>query len=192
MANDFESLAKSWQQQQPQDELPNAADLTKANQRQKKQRRLMYMEWFGAVVMLVTAIWLFIAIPDLLGYLSATFLIAGAISSLYISWQIHRPILAYDNWSSNGLLEFRSKTCRLTLLHYRYTQLSCGALILFTLLLWALNYWQLAATPHRLLSIYTLLVSPVCLYAIAKYQQKVKLKKAELVELSALAKDFQH
>ena len=188
---DFAALTKSWQQQTVAEEAPpSAADLAQASQRQREQKLLMYGEWLGAVIMVFAAVWLLVEMPGWLGSIAALFLALGALSTAYISWQVHRPILAYDNWSSNGLLAFRQQACRLTLRHYRYTQLSCAALIVFTLILWLLHLWQLDDTPMTLLWIYSAIVSPACLLAIYRLQQKIRLKGAELAHLNALAEDF--
>ena len=188
---DFAALAKSWQQQPvAQETPPSAADLAQASQRQREQKLLMYAEWFGAVIMALAAVWLLVDLPGWLGTISALFLALGALSTTYISWQVHRPILAYDNWSSSGLLGFRVKTCQLSLRYYRYTQLSCAALILFTLTLWLLHLWQLDDTPLTMLLFYSLMVSPACIFGIYRLQQKVRLKNTELAQLEALAEDF--
>ncbi|MEX1222331.1 MAG: hypothetical protein WEA82_09510 [Idiomarina sp.] len=193
MADDFDfaALAKKWQQQTTADTAPGAEDLAQASRRQRKQRALMYFEWLSAVVMEIAAVWLLVAIPGWLGYLSAAFLMLGAISTFYVSRQVHRPILAYDNWSSSGLVQFRRRTCQLSLRYYRYIQFSCAALILFSALLWLLRWWQLTEASLDLLLFYTLLVSPLCLVGIYQLQQKIRLKAAELQQLSALAKDFE-
>ena len=189
---DFAALAKSWQQQPTATEAPpTAADLTQAKQRQTEQKYLMYGEWFGAVVMLVAAFWLAFEIPDWLGYVSALFLITGALSSAYVAWTVHKPILEYDNWSSSGLLQFRTRACTLTLRYYLYTQLSCAALVLFAGLLWLMQWWQIAQVTPTLLVFYSLIVAPLCLAAIYHLQQKKKQKAAELQQLSSLAEDFQ-
>lgn len=188
---DFAALTKSWQQQPIVTETPpDAADLAQASQRQREQKLLMYAEWLGALVMAAAACWLVLAMPDALGYLAAAFLVLGALGTLYVSWHIHRPILAYDNWSSSGLLQFRQRACQLSLRYYRYTQLSCVALILFTAALWLLDWWQLAATSTTLLLFYSLIASPLCLFGMYRLQQKVQQKTAELAHLSALAEDF--
>mgnify|MGYP006175132925 FL=1 len=188
---DFAALAKSWQQQPvAQETPPSAADLAQASQRQREQKLLMYAEWFGAVIMAIAAVWLLVDLPGWLGTISALFLALGALSTGYISWQVHRPILAYDNWSSSGLLGFRVKTCQLSLRYYRYTQLSCAALILFTLTLWLLQLLQLDNTPLTMLLFYSLIVSPACVFGIYRLQQKVRQKTAELAHLSALAEEF--
>uniref|UniRef100_UPI0040487208 hypothetical protein n=1 Tax=Rheinheimera sp. TaxID=1869214 RepID=UPI0040487208 len=188
---DFAALAKSWQQQPVvEDTPPSAADLAQASQRQREQKLLMYAEWFGAVIMALAAVWLLVDLPGWLGTISALFLALGALSTTYISWQVHRPILAYDNWSSGGLLGFRRKTCQLSLRYYRYTQLSCVALMLFTLTLWLLHLWQLDDTPLMMLLFYSLIVSPACVFGIYRLQQKVRQKTAELAHLSALAEEF--
>lgn len=188
---DFAALAKSWQQQTVAEEAPpSAADLTQASQRQREQKLLMYAEWLGALIMAAAAVWLWVNLPGLLGGVAALFLALGALSTAYISWQVHRPILAYDNWSSSGLLGFRVKACQLSLRYYRYTQLSCAALIVFTLILWLLQLLQLENTPLNMLLFYSLLVSPACLFGIYRLQQKIRLKTAELAHLNALAEDF--
>ena len=188
---DFAALAKSWQQQPIVTETPpDAADLAQASQRQREQKLLMYAEWLGALVMAAAACWLVLAMPDALGYLAAAFLALGALGTLYVSWHIHRPILAYDNWSSSGLLQFRQRACQLSLRYYRYTQLSCAALILFTAALWLLDWWQLAATSTTLLLFYSLIASPLCLFGMYRLQQKVRQRTVELAHLSALADDF--
>ncbi|MDX5405874.1 MAG: hypothetical protein LPK11_02375 [Chromatiaceae bacterium] len=188
---DFAALAKSWQQQTMVEEAPpSAADLTQASQRQREQKLLMYAEWLGALIMAAAAVWLWVNLPGLLGGVAALFLVVGALSTAYISWQVHRPILAYDNWSSSGLLGFRVKTCQLSLRYYRYTQLSCTALIVFTLILWLIYVLKLDDIPLNMLLFYSLLVSPVCLFAIYRLQQKVRLKTAELAQLQALLQDF--
>ena len=188
---DFAALAKSWQQQPvPQETPPSVADLAQANQRQREQKLLMYTEWLGALIMAAAAVWLLVNLPGWLGGIAALFLLLGALTTAYISWQVHRPILAYDNWSSSGLLGFRVKTCQLSLRYYRYTQLSCAALILFTLTLWLLQLLQLDNTPLTMLLFYSLIVSPACIFGIYRLQQKVRLKAIELVQLEALAEDF--
>ena len=189
---DFAALTKSWQQQPVTEEvLPSANDLAQASQRQREQKWLMYSEWLGAVIMAITALWLLLNLPGWLGGVSALFLTLGALSTAYISWHIHRPILAYDNWSSGGLLQFRYRACQLSLRYYRYTQLSCAALMLFTLVLWLLHLWQLDNTPITMLLFYSLIASPACLFAIYRLQQKVRVKTAELAQLHALAEDFE-
>lgn len=189
---DFAALAKSWQQQHTPTETaaPTAKDLALASQRQRQQRLLMYGEWLGALVMAATACWLILAQPGWLGNTTAGFLALGALSTLYISWQVHRPILAYDNWSSSGLLQFRCRACQLSLRYYRYTQLSCVALLLFTLVLWLLQWWHLADVSKDLLLFYSLIASPLCLFAIYRLQLKARQKTAELQQLTTLATDF--
>jgi hypothetical protein len=194
MADDFDftALAKSWQQQPTATELPpNSADLTQAKQRQAEQKWLMYGEWFGAAVMFIAAFWLAFNIPDWLGYLSALFLISGALSSAYVAWTVHKPILEYDNWSSGGLVQFRARACTLTLRYYLYTQLSCAALVVFAGLLWLIQWWNIAQVSATLLVFYSLIVAPLCLAAIYHLQQKKKQKESELKQLSSLAEDFQ-
>ena len=189
---DFAALTKSWQQQPvAEDTPPSAADLAQASQRQRGQKLLMYSEWLGALVMTAAACWLVLTMPDALSYLAAAFLGLGAVSTVYISWQVHRPILAYDNWSSSGLLQFRHRACQLSLRYYRYTQLSCVALLLFTVALWLLRWWQPATASGSLLMFYSLIVSPLCLFAIYRLQQKVRQKTADLVQLTRLTEDFQ-
>ena len=189
---DFAALAKSWQQQAVAEEtLPSAADLAQASQRQREQKVLMYGEWLGAAVMAVTALWLLLNLPGWLGGISALFLTLGALSSAYISWHIHRPILAYDNWSSGGLVEFRRRACQFSLRYYRYVQLSCVALVLFSSLLWVLQLTQLDDTPLSMRLFYSLLVVPLCLLAVYRLQAKVRQKTAELKQLNCLTTEFQ-
>ena len=189
---DFAALAKSWQQQPTATEAPpTAADLSQAKQRQTEQKWLMYGEWLGAVVMFIAAFWLAFEIPDWLGYVSALFLITGALSSAYVAWTVHKPILEYDNWSSSGLVQFRARACTLTLRYYLYTQLSCVALVVFAGLLWLMQWWQIAQVTPTLLVFYSLIVAPLCLAAIYHLQQKKKQKATELQQLSSLAEDFQ-
>jgi hypothetical protein len=188
---DFAALTKNWQQQDtPTENMPGKADLIQARQRQYQQKLLMLGEWLGALVMVAAACWLILAMPDALGYLAAAFLALGAVSTLYISWQVHRPILAYDNWSSRGLLQFRQRACQLSLRYYRYTQLSCVALLLFTAALWLLRWWQPAISSVDLLMFYSLIVSPLCLFGIYRLQQKAREKAAELTHLAKLTEDF--
>ncbi|WP_372624806.1 hypothetical protein [Arsukibacterium sp.] len=189
---DFAALAKSWQQQDtPADIMPGEADLIQARQRQRQQKLLMYGEWLGGLVMAAAACWLVLTMPDALGYLSAAFLALGAICTLYVSWQVHRPILAYANWSSNGLLHFRYRACQLSLRYYRYTQLSFVALLLFTAALWLLRWWQPATASVDLLMFYSLIVSPLCLFGIYRLQQKARMKTFELLHLTKLTADFE-
>lgn len=193
MADDFDltALAKSWQQQTlVQESAPDSADLAKASQRQRGQKWLMYAEWLGALIMLFTAGVLLLNLPDWLGYSSAAFLLLGAVSTVYVSWCIHRPILAYDNWSSAGLLQFRQQACRLSLRYYRFSQFSCAALLLFTAVLWGLYRWQLAEVTAILLQFYSFIVCPLCLWAIYQLQRKVRQKATELQHLSQLANEF--
>jgi len=190
---DFAALAKSWQQQTtPIEQAPSAKDLAKARQRQKQQRFIMYGEWLGALAMVVAAYLFLKEMQGWLRYLTATFLIIGAISTFYVSWRVHRPILAYDNWSSNGLLQFRLRSCKLSLQYYRYNQFSFAALILFSAFLWLGNWWQAGSIATNLLLFYGLVVSPFSVFGIYWLQRKVKQKVAELQQLTELTTDFQH
>lgn len=187
----FVKLAKCWKEQQtPSNESPCTADLVQAKQRQRRQRLLMYLEWLGALVAAIATYWVLINIPNWLGYLSAAFLIFGAISTFYVSWQVHRPIVAYENWTSRGIVQFYCRAHQLTLLYYRYTQLSCAALILFTALLWILSWWQPGMTSINLLLIYSLVVSPLCLWVLVRLQKKIRHKNAELSQLTALLVEY--
>jgi len=189
---DFAALAKSWQQQPTATEQPpNAADLLVAKQRQTEQKWLLYAEWLGAVVMFIAACWLAYSIPDWLGYVSALFLTCGALSSAYVARTVHKPILQYDNWSSSGLVQFRIRACKLTLSYYLYTQLSCGALVVFAGLLWLMHWLNMAQINPSLLVFYSLMVAPLCLFAIYRLQQKKQQKTEELPHLIRLADDFQ-
>lgn len=188
---DFTTLANSWRQQTVAEEmLPSKTDLAPAQQRQRAQKMLMYGEWLGALIMAAAALWLLFNQPGWLDCIAVLFLLIGAIATIYISWQVHRPILAYDNWSSSGLLNFRLNSCQLSLRYYRYTQLSCAALILFTLILWLMYLFRLDNISLNMLLFYSLIVSPACLIGIYRLHQKVLLKKVELAQLRTLVKDF--
>jgi hypothetical protein len=188
---DFAALTKSWQQHPTSTEaLPNIADLTQAKQRQTEQKWLMYGEWLGAVVMFIAACWIAFSIPDWLGYLSALFLISGALSSAYIARTVHKPILEYDNWSSSGLIQFRVRACQLTMRYFLYTQLCCGALVVFAGLLWWMQWRSIAQVSANLLVFYSLIVAPLCLVASYRLQHKKRQKKDELKQLNSLAEDF--
>lgn len=194
MADDLDlaDLAKDWQQQRtPADSAVSSADLIQARQRQHRQRLLMYGEWLGALVMATTACWLVFAVPNWIGFLGAAFLTIGALGALYVNWRVHRPILAYDFWETASLLLFRYRTGVLTLRYYRYLQLSCAGLLLFTALLWVLRWWQPSATSMDLLLFYSLVASPVCLFAIYRLQHRVKSKAVELRQLKVLLDEFQ-
>lgn len=189
---DFAALTKSWQQQTtPNEQAPSAADLTQANQRQQRQRFIMYGEWLGALVMIIAA---YLFLKDMQGwlrYLTASFLLIGAIATLYVSWKVHKPILAYDNWSSDGLLQFRLGSCKLSIQYYRYNQFSFAALILFSALLWLGNWWQPGAIATNVLQLYGLVISPLSVLGIYWLQRKVQQKTLELRQLSKLLADFQ-
>ncbi|MCT6698053.1 hypothetical protein [Rheinheimera sp. 4Y26] len=189
---DFAALSKSWQQQPlAAATVPTAADLTKARQRQRQQWLLLAGEWLGATAMAGAAWWLLTSMQDWLSYIAAAFLLLGVLMSLYVSWQVHRPLLAYDNWSSSGVLAFRLRSCQLSLLYYRYNQLACALLLLFVLVLWGLWLWQSALVPVAMLKFYSLIALPLCLYGIYLLQQRIGTKQQEIAPLQALLKDFQ-
>lgn len=190
---DFAALAKSWQQQAtPQEQAPSAEDLAKASQRQKQQRLLMYGEWCCALVMIIAAYLFLSDMQGWLGYLTASFLLIGAIATLYVSWKVHKPILAYDNWSSSGLLQFRLRSCKLSMQYYRYNQFSFAALIVFSVLLWLGNWWQPGAITTNVLQLYALVISPLSIVGIYWFQRKIQQKTIELQRLTILASDFQY
>jgi hypothetical protein len=189
---DFAALSKSWQQQPvAAATVPNAADLTKARQRQRQQWLLLAGEWLGAAAMAGTALWLVTSMQDWLSYIAAVFLLIGVLMSLYVSWHVHRPLLAYDNWSSSGVLAFRLRSCQLSLLYYRYNQLACALLVLFVVVLWGLWFWQPALVPAAMLKFYSLIALPLCLYGIYLLQQRIGNKQQEIAPLQALLQDFQ-
>lgn len=189
---DFAALSKNWQQQPvAAATAPTTADLTKARQRQRQQWFLLAGEWLGAAAMAGTALWLVTSMQDWLSYIAAAFLLLGVLMSLYVSWHVHRPLLAYGNWSSNGVLEFRLRSCQLSLLYYRYNQLACSLLIAFVGVLWALWLWQPELVPAAMLKFYSLIALPLCLYGIYLLQQRIASKQQEILPLQVLLQDFQ-
>lgn len=188
---DFAALSKSWQQQPVvAATVPTPADLQQARKRQRQQWVLLAVEWLGAGAMGGTAVWLITSMPGWLSYVAAAFLLVGLVMSLYVSWHVHRPLLAYGNWSSNGVLEFRLRSCQLSLLYYRYNQLACSLLIVFVMVLWALWLWQPELVPAAMLKFYSLIAMPLCLYGIYRLQQHINSKQQQLPSLQALVADF--
>ena len=90
------------------------------------------------------------------------------------------------------MLEFRLRSCQLSLLYYRYNQLACGLLIVFVAILWGLWLWQPEQVPAAMLKFYSLIALPLCLYGIYRLQQHINSKQQALLPLQALVADFQH
>ena len=188
---DISVLAKSWQQQPLlEDALPNENDLKEAQVRKRKQKYLLYVDWAGASIMLAAATWLTATSSDFIGYFTAIFLTFGAVGTLWVSSFIHKPILHYDNWSSEGVLKFRQKICEFSLRYYRVAQTSCMALIIFTLVFWGMYLHSLAANGYNLLLFYSFVVSPLCLIGMVIIQSKVNVKKLELECLKEISQTF--
>lgn len=188
---DFHELRQSWQQQNlTMEPAPSKADLIKAQQRQRQQWQLLWAEWLGALVMGGTAAWLLIAMPSWLSTIAASVLAIGVVLSAIVSWHIHRPLVTYANWSSQGVLAFRMRSCQLSLWYYRYNQLGCLLLLVFVVGLWLLWGWQPNEVPHSMLQFYSLIAAPVCLYGMLVLQRKVKVQEQQLVALQQLVREF--
>lgn len=188
---DFHELRQSWQQQNlTMEPAPCKADLVKAQQRQRQQWQLLWAEWLGALVMGGTAAWLLIAMPSWLSTIAASVLAIGVVLSAIVSWHIHRPLVTYANWSSQGVLAFRMRSCQLSLWYYRYNQLGCLLLLVFVVGLWLLWGWQPNEVPHSMLQFYSLIAAPLCLYGILVLQRKVKVQQQQLIALQQLVREF--
>ena len=188
---DFHELRQSWQQQNlTMEPAPSKADLVKAQQRQRQQWQLLWAEWLGALVMGGTAAWLLIAMPSWLSTIAASVLAIGVVLSAIVSWHIHRPLVTYANWSSQGVLAFRLRSCQLSLWYYRYNQLGCLLLLVFVAGLWLLWGWQPNEVPHSMLQFYSLIAAPLCLYGMLVLQRKVKVQQQQLVALQQLVREF--
>ncbi|WP_337841914.1 hypothetical protein [Rheinheimera sp.] len=183
---DFSEFAKSWQQQQPQVEL----DLSAALQRQQRRRWVAVAELIASVVMLAGAGAAWLLLPTWLGGLSAVFLVVGALVQAVLSWKLHLPLLAYADWSSSGLLQFRLRSQQASVRYLSYNQYSCVALLFFILLMWALAWWQPQQVPEALLNAYSLLVTPLCLTAWLWLEHKKKVAKAKLEHLQTLISEL--
>lgn len=190
---DFVQLRQHWQQQNvTQESAPNKADLATAQQRQRQQWRLLLGEWLGAMVMGGTAIWLITAMPSWLSTIAATVLFIGVVMSAIVSWHIHRPLITYANWSSQGVLAFRLRSCQLSLWYYRYNQLGCLLLLGFVGVLWGLWAWQPTEVPSSLLQFYSLIAAPLCLYGMVLLQRKIATSQKQLLDLKRLIAEFEH
>lgn len=188
---DFHELRQSWQQQNlTMEPAPCKADLVKAQQRQRQQWQLLWAEWLGALVMGGTAAWLLIAMPSWLSTIAASVLAIGVVLSAIVSWHIHRPLVTYANWSSQGVLAFRMRSCQLSLWYYRYNQLGCLLLLVFVVGLWLLWGWQPNEVPHSMLQFYSLIAAPLCLYGMLVLQRKVKVQQQQLIALQQLVREF--
>ncbi len=188
---DFHELRQSWQQQHlTMEPAPCKADLVKAQQRQRQQWQLLWAEWLGALVMGGTAAWLLIAMPSWLSTIAASVLAIGVVLSAIVSWHIHRPLVTYANWSSQGVLAFRLRSCQLSLWYYRYNQLGCLLLLVFVAGLWLLWGWQPNEVPHSMLQFYSLIAAPLCFYGMLVLQRKVKVQQQQLIALQLLVREF--
>ncbi|MFC4656542.1 hypothetical protein ACFO3I_16100 [Rheinheimera marina] len=185
-AFDFTELTKSWQQQQPLME----PDLAGVLQKQKKRRWLAAAELIACSVMLACAVAAWLLLPTWLGALSALFLAGGALVQAVLSWKLHLPLLAYADWSSTGLLEFRLRNQQASIRYLSYNQHSCVALLFFILLMWGLAWWQPDQVSESLLDAYSLLVAPFCLAVWLWLAQKKRSAQTQLLHLQALVAEL--
>ncbi|MCF4008708.1 hypothetical protein [Rheinheimera sp. UJ63] len=184
---DFKQLSKAWQQQPTQ---PLATDLRAAKRQQNYQRWQYWAELAAAGLLLILGCSQLFGERALLDMFLALFLFAGAISMVLTSVSLHRPLLNYSDWSSQGLLLFRLEKCRTTVRYLRYNQYSCLALLLFVITLWGLAWWQPAQVPNILLQVYSFLVLPGCAWGWWLFGRKRQQAIAKLHHLESLYEEL--
>ncbi len=164
--------------------------LRQAQQKQRQQRWWLVLDIAGAVVMLLMMAWLLMTQQGVIGYSAAALLSLGVLGSLYSIWHIHVPVLAYAQWNSIGILQFRYRRALLTIRYNRVNQIAALLLALFAAGLWLYQHFQPQQLPSLLVHIYLLGGLPLAAAIYLRCAQRIKAQQAKLPHLRQLLADF--
>jgi|GEM_PF-1011302 len=164
--------------------------LQQAKQKQRQQRWWLLWDAAGALVMAMMALWLLITQKNAIGYSAAALLSLGVMGSIYSIWHVHLPVLAYAQWNSLGIIQFRYRRALLAIRYNRINQIAAVLLACFACGLWLYQQFQPQLLPDLLVQIYLFCGLPLAVAIYFRCAQRIKVQQAMLPHLRQLLADF--
>jgi hypothetical protein len=181
---------QSLEQQSQAQSSREQPSLQQAKQKQRQQRWWLLWDAAGALVMAMMALWLLIAQKNAIGYSAAALLSLGVLGSLYSIWHVHVPMLAYAQWNSLGIIQFRYRRALLAIRYNRINQIAAVLLACFACGLWLYQQFQPQLLPDLLVQIYLFCGLPLAVAIYFRCAQRIKVQQAMLPHLRQLLADF--
>ena len=180
-------LQQHWQADKPF----IAVDVSKVWERQQSQRHQLWAELFGSVLSLGIGLLFWWQGTSTLTDIAGAVMFVWGIGSAILARRARKPLLDWQNWTPQGILEYRLKETETALKLARSAVYAALLLFLFSLYLW----WGSRFTPGTVSPGFALLYSSFSVPAIlltlwwAVRQRKATLERQR--EISTALQSFQ-
>ncbi|MDN3639376.1 hypothetical protein QWY82_11225 [Simiduia curdlanivorans] len=174
-------LRSTWQSQPADKPL----DFSVARAQQRKRKLWFYLDLVQACVLFLAGLF-FLSLPASLATLIAgPIMLLSAGIMLYYAFNIHRKVIDYTDWSTDGLLQFRRLSYAASIKHLRLNQLGCVISLSFTAVLVILKLLLPASVPSDLMIAFLILSPFLCLLFLylqkrVRHYQKLGAQVAQL------------
>lgn len=151
-------LKQHWQASEP----AIAVDVGKARQWQHSQQRRLWAELSGSVLSVAIGLLFWWQGTSTLTDIAGAVMFVSGVGSGILARRARQPLLDWQNWTPEGILDYRLKETETTLKLVRSAVYAALLLLLFTLYLW----WASRMTPETVSSGFALLYSACSVPAI--------------------------
>lgn len=176
----------TWKNQPVEQELSFAA----ARRQQARRRWIFFLDLLNALVLFVAGFFFFWLPPSLPTLIGAPVLILSGCLVVWGAFKIHRQVIHYADWSTQGLLNFRRLNCLSSIKYLRLNQLGCVIVIGFAVVMALLRLWLPASVPDLLVIVYV-----ACLPGLALLmwwlQRRIKRYRLIVRQIEKLIADFE-
>jgi len=180
------SLGKQWQQA---GETPTIS-IVDAKRQQQLLQAYVIAELLVAIMTVGLAFYFWSRGRGLIFNVSGTVLFMSAVYALISNHRISRPVLSWEDWSPQGLIEYQKQSCVAALNKSHHVVFSCLVLLLFVVFIWTAGRFESVAMPAGFALFYTVITLPIVLILLAWSRWRITNKSIELETYARLLQEF--
>jgi hypothetical protein len=121
---------------------------------------------------------------------SGAVLFMSAVYALISNHRISRPVLSWEDWSPQGLIEYQKQSCIAALNRTHHVAWSCLILLLFVAFIWIAGRFESVAMPAGFALFYTVITLPIVFVLLAWSRWRGANKSIELETYLQLLREF--
>ena len=180
------SLGKQWQQA---GKTPTIS-IADAKRRQQLLQAYVIAELLVAIMTAGLAYYFWSRGRGLIFNVSGAVLFMSAVYALISNHRISRPVLSWEDWSPQGLIEYQKQSCVAALNKSHHVVFSCLVLLLFVVFIWTAGRFESVAMPAGFALFYTVITLPVVVVLLAWSRWRITNKSIELETYARLLQEF--